>query len=72
VDIYSQHLPPGTSILLCSDGLWKGINNDETLKEIINASATPQAACEKLVALANKNGGEDNITGVIASIGPSP
>jgi PPM family protein phosphatase len=72
VDIYSQHLPPGTSILLCSDGLWKGINNDETLKEIINASATPQAACEKLIGLANKNGGEDNITGVIASIGPNP
>jgi serine/threonine protein phosphatase PrpC len=70
VDTYMQHLPPGTSMLLCSDGLWKGVDNDETLKEIINSSATPQEACEKLVALANKNGGEDNITGVIAFMGP--
>lgn len=69
VDTYMQHLPPGTSMLLCSDGLWKGVDDDETLKEIINSSATPQEACEQLVALANKNGGEDNITGVIAFMG---
>ena len=69
VDTYMQHLPPGTSMLLCSDGLWKGVDNDETLKKIINSSATPQEACEQLVALANNNGGEDNITGVIAFIG---
>ena len=69
VDTYMQHLPPGTSMLLCSDGLWKGVDNDETLKKIINSSATPQEACEQLVALANNNGGEDNITGVIAFMG---
>ena len=69
VDTYMQHLPPGTSMLLCSDGLWKGVNNDETLKEIISSAATPQEACEQLVALANENGGEDNITGVIAFMG---
>jgi protein phosphatase len=69
VDTYMQHLPPGTSMLLCSDGLWKGIDDDEILKEIVNSSVTPQEACEQLVALANKNGGEDNITGVIASMG---
>jgi len=69
VDTYVQHLPPGTSMLLCSDGLWKGINDDEALKEIINEAATPQQACQQLVDLANKNGGEDNITGVIAVMG---
>jgi protein phosphatase len=69
VDTYMQHLPPGTSLLLCSDGLWKGINDNERLKEIINSSATPQQACQRLVAAANKSGGEDNITGIVASMG---
>ena len=69
VDTHVQHLPPGSSILLCSDGLWKGIDDDEILREILNSSATPQEACEKLVALANQNGGEDNITAVIVSMG---
>jgi serine/threonine protein phosphatase PrpC len=69
VDTYIQYLPPGSSLLLCSDGLWKGVNDDEVLREIINSSATPQEACERLVAVANENGGEDNITGIIVSMG---
>lgn len=69
VDTYIQHLPPGSSLLLCSDGLWKNVNSDETLKDIINTSTTPQEACERLVAVANENGGDDNITGIIVSMG---
>jgi PPM family protein phosphatase len=69
VDTYLQHLPPGSSLLLCSDGLWKGINNSDTIREIIHTSATPQQACERLAAAANANGGEDNITGVMVSMG---
>jgi protein phosphatase len=68
VDIYVQHLPPGSSLLLCSDGLWGPVKND-ALREIINTSATPQEACERLIATANKNGGEDNITAIIVSTG---
>ena len=69
VDTYIQHLPPGSSLLLCSDGLWKGVDSDETLMEIINTSVTPQDACERLVAVANEMGGEDNITGIVVSMG---
>jgi len=69
VDTYIQHLPPGSSLLLCSDGLWKGINSNDTICELINTSATPQEACERLIAAANQNGGEDNITGIIVSMG---
>nr|BAL58028.1 protein phosphatase 2C [uncultured Chloroflexota bacterium] len=67
-DIHLQHLPPGSSLLLCSDGLWKGINNDDLLKEIIASSNTPQEACQHLVAEANNNG-DDNITVIIISMG---
>jgi protein phosphatase len=68
VDVFVQHLPPGSSLLLCSDGLWGPVKND-LLREIISTSATPQEACERLIEAANKNGGEDNITAVTVSMG---
>jgi protein phosphatase len=68
VDIYVQHLPPGSSLLLCSDGLWGPVKN-ELLREIIGSSGNPQEACQRLIAAANKNGGEDNITAVMVSVG---
>lgn len=68
VDIYVQHLPPGSSLLLCSDGLWGPVKN-ELLREIIGTSGNPQEACQRLIAVANKNGGEDNITAVMVSVG---
>jgi serine/threonine protein phosphatase PrpC len=68
VDTYIQHLPPGSSLLLCSDGLWGLVAND-VLQEIINTSATPQAACERMIAQANENGGLDNITAVVVTMG---
>lgn len=69
VDTHFQHLPPGSSLMLCSDGLWKGIDDDEVIRETINNSMTPQDACQKLTAIANDNGGEDNITVIIVSMG---
>ncbi|GIK40082.1 MAG: hypothetical protein BroJett011_39150 [Chloroflexota bacterium] len=71
VDIYVQHLPPGSSLLLCSDGLWGPVKNDK-LREIMGASATPQEVCDRLITTANKNGGEDNITAVMVSMGIEP
>ncbi len=60
-------LPPGAQMLLCSDGLW-GLIDDDTMKKIILEAPTPQDACDKLVALANTNGGTDNITVIILQI----
>jgi protein phosphatase len=68
VDTYFQNLPPGSSLFLCSDGLW-GLVKNEALRETFQAANTPQEACEQLIALANKNGGEDNITAVVVSMG---
>lgn len=57
----------GDCLLLCSDGLWEMVRDDAiaaTLAQAPNA----QAACDALVALANANGGEDNISAVVARI----
>lgn len=68
VDTYIQHLPPGSSLLLCSDGLW-GLVENEILTEILASSATPQEACERLITRANEHGGRDNITAIVVSMG---
>jgi serine/threonine protein phosphatase PrpC len=46
--------------LLCSDGLTNLVTDDEMLKIVKKES--PQKACDKLIQLANKRGGDDNIT----------
>ncbi len=61
IDTMSRSLKPKTGILLCSDGLWNHVEDDAILKTL-ESSPEPQAACERLVALANTNGGSDNIT----------
>lgn len=68
VDTYIQHLPAGALLLLCSDGLW-GLVNNEQIKEILASAPTPQKACENLVAMANENGGRDNITAIVVAVG---
>lgn len=67
VDVISRRLPPGTMLLLCSDGLW-GLVPDPRIQEIVRQSPSPQAACETLVAAANAAGGPDNITAVMVQL----
>ena len=51
----------GETILICSDGLSNMIS-DEQIFETIKNSEEIQEAVEKMVELANKKGGSDNIT----------
>jgi len=46
--------------LLCSDGLYDLVEDDEIRRLAI--SADPRPACESLIALAKERGGHDNIT----------
>lgn len=66
-DIFERRLAPGEALLLCSDGL-SGMVPDEETWRIWRASASPQAACDRLVEAANQAGGEDNITVIIVQV----
>jgi serine/threonine protein phosphatase PrpC len=55
-------------LLLCSDGLTGRVTDDE-IRSTVLGSKNLGAACERLVALANERGGEDNVTVVLAGIG---
>ena len=57
---------PGDHLLLCSDGLTTMVADRHLQALILQAGGNVQAACEALVARANAQGGEDNITVVLA------
>ncbi|MCC6142562.1 MAG: serine/threonine-protein phosphatase [Candidatus Hydrogenedentes bacterium] len=71
VDTYRWHIVPGDMILLCSDGLVNMVNDKELTAEF-RKHGTAADIAQRLVALANENGGKDNITVIVASISPPP
>lgn len=64
VDVDSEKVPRHGRVLICSDGLW-GLVDDDELLAIIESSTTSQQACERMIEAANDAGGNDNITAVM-------
>ncbi len=64
VDVSTQSIPENAYMLLCSDGLW-GVVPEEEIQRIVLTAKDPQAACDRLVQEANAAGGPDNITAVL-------
>ncbi len=67
VDTFRKELKKGGTLVLCTDGLW-GEVSDEEIHQIIRSSADARSANEKLVRLANEHGGKDNITAVVVKV----
>jgi protein phosphatase len=63
-DIATFQLQQGSQILICSDGLW-GVISDNEIEDVIRSSTEPQQACQSLTNLANSAGGPDNISVII-------
>ena len=66
-DVFHESLRSGDSLLLCSDGLWEMVRNQELL-QVLNEHSDAQKICDILIDLANAHGGEDNITAVLVQI----
>ncbi len=62
-----EHLRVGDMLVLCTDGLYSLVT-DEELRQVLMDEADPQKAAERLVALANARGGHDNITALVAVV----
>jgi PPM family protein phosphatase len=67
LDLSVREARPGDRYLLCTDGLTGPVGRKETLQEAL-AIADPQEACERLVQLALRGGGPDNVTVVVADV----
>jgi protein phosphatase len=68
-DVFAVELEPLDVILLCSDGLTDEVDDAE-IHEILAAGWTPEASGRLLVAAANRAGGADNVTCVVARCRP--
>lgn len=66
VDIFTEQVFEGDTLLLCSDGL-SGQITDDDLRTIIG-KYTPQESVYRLVERANENGGPDNITAIVIRV----
>ncbi|MFN2397440.1 MAG: PP2C family serine/threonine-protein phosphatase [Gemmatimonadaceae bacterium] len=65
VDVTIQQLREGDTLILCTDGLSGLVKPDEIASEA-SSEPEPSCLCERLVELANENGGPDNITAIVA------
>jgi serine/threonine protein phosphatase PrpC len=63
-DLFTASLPHPGYLLICSDGLW-GVLSDDEMFSIISEAPSPHRACQKLVDAANAAGGPDNITVIL-------
>jgi len=71
VDVEQVELFPRDILLLCSDGLTRMVIEPE-IAGTLQSEPDPQRAADKLVELANENGGIDNVSVIVISLQPEP
>jgi protein phosphatase len=66
-DVFTVSFPQTGYLMLCSDGLW-GVVPDQELNKIIREAPSLQRACQNMVEAANAAGGPDNISVIIVQL----
>jgi serine/threonine protein phosphatase PrpC len=66
-DIFTLGFPQPGYLMICSDGLW-GVLTEQDLARSINEAASLQRACQNLVNAANAAGGPDNISVILVQL----
>ncbi len=66
VDLFSESVEDGDLLLLCTDGLYNLIRDEEMLNIILGAGV--QQSVARLIACANQAGGTDNITAIVVRV----
>jgi protein phosphatase len=67
VNTYRRELTRGGTLLLCTDGLW-GEMMDEDIRRLCSEEEHTEVVCARLVQRANANGGKDNITAIVVRV----
>lgn len=66
-DVFTTHFPQPGYLMLCSDGLWSVVP-DDNIAGVINQAPNLTSASQNLVSAANDAGGPDNISVVLAQL----
>ena len=67
VDTFRVALNKGGTLLLCTDGLWGEVADDD-IRKVCATALDVKAMGNRLVELANEQGGKDNITAVAVKV----
>ena len=68
VDLKTIMIEPGTSFLLCTDGITRHISDDEMFA-VLRTDGQATSACARLKDLCYERGAEDNLTAVVVHVG---
>ena len=66
-EVSEADVQPGDTLLLCTDGL-SNMVPEEDLTRTLMQSPSPQAAADRLVQMAVRSGGRDNVTAIVARL----
>ncbi len=66
VDLYTESVQEGDTVILCTDGLWE-MMEDEELSAIVEQD-DPEESVQRLIARANEAGGQDNVTAIVVRV----
>ncbi len=66
-EVTDLEIKPGDVLLLCTDGLSNMVDEEDLIKTLAQ-SGSAQTAADKLVSMANRAGGKDNITAIVARL----
>jgi PPM family protein phosphatase len=66
-EIFTLAFPQPGTLMVCSDGLW-GVVAEQDIVRSVNEAPSLQRACQNLVTAANTAGGPDNISVVLAQL----
>ena len=66
-DIFTIPFPSSGCLMMCSDGLW-GVISDQDIIRIVREAPNLQRACQSMVSAANAAGGPDNISVVLVQM----
>jgi protein phosphatase len=67
VDIFTVPFPHNGTLMLCSDGLW-GVIAEQEITRALTDAPTLERACQNMVSAANMAGGPDNISVVLVQM----
>lgn len=67
IDLFSQDVEAGDLMLLCTDGLWRMLR-DEQIAKLLTQSEDPQLLARMLIDAANEAGGESNASVIVVAV----
>ncbi|HEX7621603.1 MAG TPA: protein phosphatase 2C domain-containing protein [Anaerolineales bacterium] len=66
-DIFTTPFPQPGFLLICSDGLWS-VLPDDNISHLVTTAPNLQGGCQSLIGAANDAGGPDNISAILVQL----